>query len=754
MTTKDVNVSPDSVSTKKKKNSSFFSVSCGASVLMFLYIGMGGLNFYRLMYPLAFLDVKGTSKLVGPLWEEAAKMRMKVYLSTQKKFQLDFFESEFASASAAAGEDDEEEEKPSSKNNFDSILLWEEDMNEASMSKSFLLTTVDCAAAADAGIAPTCPSAEEDPSFAGAIKWLDHAEHAALGEGGILAELSASAGEGIESTSVLLTLYTMLSDGLGHTLRTIGITSSSPRDDEKAKAPKKRDRGIIKVSADSPLWSTLQSNSTLHVHVVVVRDGSKHTKLESARTEIQQALKSRSILLGHVDLVKYDLPHHISRPKRILYHDISYLLQRYVLRTLDESTPPPWDMQYFKPEEFSAFQESLEMKRLKVGFPYWKPEVAVKYVNDEVWYPIDVVHLSGFESVRLDRKSKRHPTGYAQLPALHVDEIGLTSEKYIPINETLTTLPLRISFDRNDMEQTQARTTATAGGMSPARWRLLSTLSSSLESQKELGFEESDIDDVRRLIADTNVTLLAITMLASALHMLFEFLTFKNEVSFWRNNKDLTGLSVRSLFIDMIGQAIILLFLIEKDSSLLMSIPAAIGVAIAAWKCQRGAGFRFVRLSKSEQKQKGPWWNALPRLFGYELRATRLQVTESEGKEKGTAATPKKDLAALTIEMDRLCNADAWHVAPSYGDCLHALLSCERGAFRLVQLAYYKRLFCCIRAWLRPHVSSAVSELQAQVSVSFALACFGIQVHQHVHRRSLCVYHSHANDGQDKLLPG
>ena len=42
------------------------------------------------------------------------------------------------------------------------------------------------------------------------------------------------------------------------------------------------------------------------------------------------------------------------------------------------------------------------------------------------------------------------------MPALHVDEMGLTSEKYIPVNETLTSLPLRITVDRSDME-TKAR---------------------------------------------------------------------------------------------------------------------------------------------------------------------------------------------------------------------------------------------------------------------------------------------------------
>jgi hypothetical protein len=171
-----------------------------------------------------------------------------------------------------------------------------------------------------------------------------------------------------------------------------------------------------------------------------------------------------------------------------------------------------------------------------------------------------------------------------------------------------------------------------------------------------LGFEQSDIDDLRRLIADTNVMLLAITVLASSLHLLFEFLTFKNEVSFWRQNKDLTGLSVRSLFLDMMGQVVILMFLIEKDSSLLMTVPAGIGCLIALWKCQRGAGFKFVRAGTSSPN--AAWWNLLPRMFGYELCATRLHIkkTPEERNTKGDSIsnnTPQ-DLAVLTIETDRI----------------------------------------------------------------------------------------------------
>jgi hypothetical protein len=142
----------------------------------------------------------------------------------------------------------------------------------------------------------------------------------------------------------------------------------------------------------------------------------------------------------------------------------------------------------------------------------------------------------------------------------------------------------------------------------------------------------------------------------SALHLLFEFLTFKSEVSFWKNNTDLTGLSVRSLFLDMIGQVIIVLFLYEKDSSLLMTVPSAFGCLIALWKCQRAAGLAFVKMTSEDKKLLGSFWNILPRLVGYELKATRLQIqkTDHSDAKRNAKAQAANDLHALTIDADRL----------------------------------------------------------------------------------------------------
>ena len=619
---------------------SICSVSCTASVIMALYISVAAFNLYQLMVPLAMIDLSTVpeSDFVKPLWKKAGSMHMRVYLSTRSQFKLGYFEPE-----------DPEAELPA-----DVALLWEEQLSSPSFSKSLLLTTLDNCN--DQG-AQENNSCAKDASFRYASSVLDESEQLAMerGEGGVLSVMN-SAGQGIESTSILLTVYQSISKQIQTLLAHLSLIPPLP--EEEIQVTSNLGRTTVNLSKTSPIWSKLgSSDANLYVHVLVLRlDPQSGLQWPLANGEgsfanfIRRASRSHSLLLGRVDMTKFDTPHHISKPKRILFKDLVYLYKRYFKGTREF---PPWEMAYWKPREYAQHETLLAMKQNGTNYPYWKPEVSIKYVNDESHYPADYAGLSGMPLVRMGR-DPAHPTGHAFMPALHVDEIGLTSEKYIPVNETLTSLPLRISFDRSDMEHTGGAT-ATAGGISPARWRLLSHLSQAIEAQKQLGFEQSDIDDVRRLIADTNVMLLAITMFASAMHLLFEFLTFKSEVSFWKENKDLTGLSVRSLFLDMIGQSVILLFLIEKDSSLLMTVPAAVSCLIALWKCQRAAGFAFVRVTLATQDRPVAWWNRFPRLLGYELCATRLEIPEATKDSKDPPRlTAKQDLTALTMESDRI----------------------------------------------------------------------------------------------------
>jgi hypothetical protein len=80
------------------------------------------------------------------------------------------------------------------------------------------------------------------------------------------------------------------------------------------------------------------------------------------------------------------------------------------------------------------------------------------------------------------RKRNTADNGLFFRPALFVDEIGLTSDKFIPLNATSDALPLRISI----------------APMSPQKWFLMSTTEDALKSQKSLGFTDKDIDDIRK----------------------------------------------------------------------------------------------------------------------------------------------------------------------------------------------------------------------------------------------------------------
>jgi len=627
----------------KSKIGSIFSTSCGASVFMAFYVWFAIFNLYGLMYPLTKvnLDDFEPNSFINPLWETEAKMAMKVYLSTKAKFDDSFVKSEFE-----AGE----------KGTENIVLLWEDSINAASLSKTFLISSHDCIDDNDG--CNDDENARDDSSLNFAREWLDAQDKASLeDDGSIISTIQSAAGQGIESTSILLTVGQGISRKLNSLMVALGLV-----DDATAKEDQNDNNGVLARSnvhlpASSPIWSNLMNNSTIYVHVVVVREKYHLEKSEATYQDAFMALKqsseSHSLLLGKVDLVKYDTPTHLGKPNRILLWDLDYLFRKYVLRDQRFAKKrPPWDMEVTKPEYFAAYEQIQEMKAEGRGYPYWKPEVAVKYLIDEESYPWDIAHTSGMDFVRV-KKTQSHPFGVAHIPALHVDEIGMTSEKYMPINGTVTSLPLRISFDRSDVqdEKNGQAKTATAGGISPARWRLLTHLSKSIESQKDLGFEQSDIDDLRRLIADTNVTLLSITVLASALHMLFEFLTFKSEVSFWQNNSDLTGLSVRSLFLDMIGQFIILLYLIEQETSMLMTITSVFGVLVALWKCHRAAGFALVRLSEEDKKTKPSFINIIPAMFGYKFKAKRLE--SSSAKPNDEKAEESSRLHTMTLDADR-----------------------------------------------------------------------------------------------------
>jgi hypothetical protein len=218
------------------------------------------------------LDISHESPdhFVKPLWPPRDnQMHLRVYLSTRHQFSLGFLKEEFSGKVIESRQDDETALNDDTAPTIKQVaLLWDEELDSPSFSKSFLLTNLDC----------EVTDCSNDASYSYSTAWLDEAERVAVdrGEGGVLAAMSA-AGQGIESTSFLLQFYQSLSRSVQSVLSALHIVDPpSPESDRKISTGV-LGRKTIHLSHTSDLWRSIQSNQTVYVHVLVLRSHPQST---------------------------------------------------------------------------------------------------------------------------------------------------------------------------------------------------------------------------------------------------------------------------------------------------------------------------------------------------------------------------------------------------------------------------------------------------------------------------------------------
>ncbi|KAG7033474.1 Cleft lip and palate transmembrane protein 1 [Cucurbita argyrosperma subsp. argyrosperma] len=87
-----------------------------------------------------------------------------------------------------------------------------------------------------------------------------------------------------------------------------------------------------------------------------------------------------------------------------------------------------------------------------------------------------------------------------------------------------------------------------------------------------------------RVFLEGNPYLLAVTMVVSLLHSVFDMLAFKNDIQFWNKNKSMEGLSAKSVIVSFISQLIVFLYLLDNDTSWMILASSGIGCCIEFWK--------------------------------------------------------------------------------------------------------------------------------------------------------------------------
>lgn len=101
----------------------------------------------------------------------------------------------------------------------------------------------------------------------------------------------------------------------------------------------------------------------------------------------------------------------------------------------------------------------------------------------------------------------------------------------------------------------------------------------------------ADYDEYKRMFLETNLYLLGVTFVVSFLHSIFECLAFKNDIAFWREKDSMEGISVKTLYMQLVMSIIICLYLFENETSLMISAPQGFGILLDLWKLKKASKF-------------------------------------------------------------------------------------------------------------------------------------------------------------------
>ncbi|CAK3853234.1 cleft lip and palate transmembrane 1 [Lecanosticta acicola] len=273
---------------------------------------------------------------------------------------------------------------------------------------------------------------------------------------------------------------------------------------------------------------------------------------------------------------------------------------------------------------------------------YYHPNFTLSFIETgHVQYPS--VHPAMKQYYTLDPTGARDSTGkngwyypvlylntFWQLRSQMTELNSTIPMKQLPINVDLSTLPnwqfgIMASMDEG-MKETARK--AAAGESTPG------------------GGDGSELEMIKETLLDTNPWLLGTTAIVSALHMIFEMLAFKSDVSHWRKKKDNVGISVRTILSNVVMQAIIFLYLMDnnENTSWMILFGQGMGIAIEAWKITKAVNVRV------REPAPGSWAHklGLPYMVVFEDKH-KLSETEEKTEEYDKIAFQYMGIIAVPL---------------------------------------------------------------------------------------------------------
>ena len=90
----------------------------------------------------------------------------------------------------------------------------------------------------------------------------------------------------------------------------------------------------------------------------------------------------------------------------------------------------------------------------------------------------------------------------------------------------------------------------------------------------DVGLAERDLDDVKEMLSQSSLRVLALTYAVVALHVIFDFLAFKEDIGFFLGRESYVGLSSRSLIASFVCFLVQFLYLLDNEhTSRIVPVP-------------------------------------------------------------------------------------------------------------------------------------------------------------------------------------
>lgn len=278
------------------------------------------------------------------------------------------------------------------------------------------------------------------------------------------------------------------------------------------------------------------------------------------------------------------------KPSSQLQNNGSIFLHVYVVK--ENVTPDPSSESIFKVHKVKQLNRFKKRKykkthNLLTGETSASREAQAKIeanIKEEIishWHPNLTIHMiddhtpwaKGSIPPPLDEFIEFEPVTGNYYPIVYLNDYWNLARDYMPINDTVEELQLDLTFAFLSMFRWQMYTAQAMRG----KWT--SILGSDVMQESD---EEQD--SIKEAFLETSPYLLALTVVVTLTHSVFEFLAFKNDIQFWKNRSSLEGLSVKSVFFNVFQSLIVLLYVLDNDTNTVVRISVGVGLLIEVWK--------------------------------------------------------------------------------------------------------------------------------------------------------------------------